>query len=57
MHSKALVCGHSVAGIMGLNPAEDMDVHLVCCVGSSLCDGLITHSGETDRVFVQLRVI
>jgi hypothetical protein len=52
MHSKAMVCGHSIAGIMGLNPAEDMDVHLVCCVDSSLCYGPITHSEETDRVFV-----
>jgi hypothetical protein len=28
--SKAWVCGHSCAGIAGLNPAEGMDVCLLC---------------------------
>ena len=27
--SKAWVCGHSLAGIVGLNPAADMDVCLL----------------------------
>ena len=34
-----------IAGIAGSNPAEGMDVRLlfvVCCVGSGLCDVLIT---------------
>jgi hypothetical protein len=46
--SKALFCGHLVAGITGSNPAEGMNVCLLClyvllpCVGRGLCDGLIT---------------
>ena len=49
------VCGPSIAGIVGLNPAEGMDIHLVfteCCVGSGLCDELIIHSEESYQVFV-----
>jgi hypothetical protein len=40
---KAYVCGCSVAGIAGSNPAEGMDVYLlcVCCVGRGLSDGPI----------------
>ena len=30
--SKARVCGRSFAGIVGSNPAGDMDVHVVCVV-------------------------
>jgi hypothetical protein len=46
--SKALFCGHLVAGITGSNSAEGMNVCLLClyvllpCVGRGLCDGLIT---------------
>ena len=29
LRSKALVCGHSLAGIVGSNPAEGMDVCLL----------------------------
>jgi len=29
--SKALVCGRSLAGIVGSNPVGDMDVNVVCC--------------------------
>ena len=41
---KRWVCGHSLAEIVVLNPAERMDVHCECCVLSSkgLCVGLIT---------------
>ena len=52
--SKACVCGHSIAGIVGSNPAEDMDIRLfcfvVCCVGSGHCDGLITPPEEFYRM-------
>jgi hypothetical protein len=42
-----------VAGIMGLNPAEGMDICPLClcivlpCVGRSLHDRLITRPGES----------
>jgi len=41
--SKVHVYSHSLAGIVGLNPAGGTDVCL-CCVlsGRGLCDGLIT---------------
>jgi hypothetical protein len=47
------------AGIAGSNPAEGMDVRLlclfvVCCVGSGLWDWLITRSEEFFRVCVFL---
>jgi hypothetical protein len=29
--SKARVCGRSLVGVAGLNPAGDMDVCVVCC--------------------------
>jgi hypothetical protein len=29
--SKALVCGRSLAGIVGSNPVGDVDVNVVCC--------------------------
>jgi hypothetical protein len=47
-----------LAGITGSNPAEGMDVCLLClyvvlsCVGRGLCDGLITRPEETYRVSV-----
>jgi hypothetical protein len=52
VRSMAQVCGHSIAGITGLNPAEGMDVNLMCllcvcvcvCVGSTLCKRLVSIS-------------
>jgi hypothetical protein len=50
------VCGRSVAGVAGSNPARGMDVCLLClyvvlsCVGRGLCDGLITRPEESYRV-------
>jgi len=29
--SKALVCGRSLAGMVGSNPVGGMDVNVVCC--------------------------
>ena len=29
-HFKASICGHLIAGIAVSNPAEDMDVRLLC---------------------------
>ena len=52
--SKAWVYGCSLAGIAGSNPAGGMDVSLVnvvCCTGRGLCDGLITRSEESYRLF------
>jgi hypothetical protein len=34
--------GRSTAVITGLNTAASMDVHVLCCVSSGVCDGLIT---------------
>jgi hypothetical protein len=54
--SKAKVCGRLVAGVAGSNPAEGMDVYLLClyivmsCAGRGLCDGLITRPEESYRV-------
>ena len=48
--SKAWVCGHSLAGIVGSNPVGDMDVCLLwvlCVVGRGLCVGLITRPRES----------
>jgi hypothetical protein len=51
-----------VAGVAGSNPAEGMDVCLLCfyvvlsCVGRGLCDGLITRPEESYRM-CQLYVI
>jgi hypothetical protein len=58
--SKAWVCGRSLAGIAGANPAGNMDVCLlweVVLSGSGLCVGLITHPDESYRVCVLLSVI
>jgi hypothetical protein len=52
--SKAWVCGRSLAGIVGLNPAGGVIVCLwysVCVVRWSLCDGLITRPEESYRVW------
>jgi hypothetical protein len=52
---KGLDCGHSIAAIAGSIPAEGMDVSsVVCCVGSGLCDELITRSEESYRVCVSV---
>jgi hypothetical protein len=48
--SKAWVSGHSLAGIVGSNPAGGMDVCLLCVV-RCLCDGLITRPQEFYRVW------
>jgi len=48
--SKLPVCGRSLAGIAGSNPAaEIMFVSCICCVlsGSGLCDGPITYPEES----------
>jgi hypothetical protein len=45
--SKTTVCGHSLAGVSGPNPAEGVDMcPCECCIlsGKGLCDGLITRS-------------
>jgi len=55
MQSKLHVCCHLIAEIMDLNPTESMDVCLmfiVCCVGSSFCDEMITYSVESYQVCV-----
>jgi len=58
--SKAWVCRHLIAGIMGSHPAEGMDVKslvfVVCCVCSCFCNELITHSEESYRSRVCLIV-
>ena len=44
--SKAWVCGHSLAGIVGSNPAGGMDICLVdvvCCQVEVSGVGMITH--------------
>jgi hypothetical protein len=54
--SKAQVYGRLVAGVAVSNPAEGMDVCLLCvyvvlsCIGRGLCDGLITRPEESYRV-------
>ena len=50
MWSKVSVCSHMIAGITGLNHAEDTDICLVfvvCCVCNVPCEGLITCSEES----------
>jgi hypothetical protein len=51
--TKEWVGGHSLEGITGSNPAEDMDVSCECCVlsGTGLCDGPITLPEESYRVW------
>jgi hypothetical protein len=50
--TKASVCGSSVVGIAGSNPAVGMDVYCECCVlsGSGMCDEPITRPEESYRV-------
>jgi hypothetical protein len=51
VRSKALVTDSLTVGIECSNPAELIDVRssvvFVCCIGSGLCDGLITHPEES----------
>jgi hypothetical protein len=55
---KAQVCGRLVAGIADSNPAEDMDVCLLClnvvlsCVGRGIYDGPISRAEKSYRVSV-----
>jgi len=51
--SKAWVCGRSLAGVAGLNPARDLDVPWECCwlSGRGLCVGLITRPEEVYQVW------
>jgi hypothetical protein len=46
--SKAWICGRSLDGIVGSNPASSLDVSCECCVlsGRSLCVRLITLPGS-----------
>jgi hypothetical protein len=50
---KAWVCGRSLFGNAGSIPAGGMRVCRECCVlsGRSLCDGLITRSKESYRIW------
>ena len=49
--SKALVCGRSLGGNVGSDPAWVMDVSCECLLsGRGLCDGLITPV-ESHRVW------
>jgi hypothetical protein len=57
--SKAYVCGRLISGTTVSNPTEGLDVYLLCLlcvVGSSLCDELITLSEEPYRACVCLCV-
>ena len=51
--SKAWVCGRSLAGIGGSNPASSIDVWCECCVlsGRGLCVGLIARPEESYSVW------
>ena len=57
--SKAWVCGHSPAEIMGSNPTGVMNDCFECCVlsGRSLCDEPIARPEEPYRCGVSLCVI
>ena len=55
VRSKAWVGKSSIAGMDCSNPAENLEVRLLCLmcrVGGGLCDGLITISGAYYRVCV-----
>ena len=55
LRSEPSVCSRRIAVISGSNPAECMDIHLLCwlcCVGSGMCDGLITRTQESYRLCV-----
>jgi hypothetical protein len=55
-----LFSSRSIVGIAGSNPADGMHVRCLCllcvCIGSGLCDELITRSEESYGVFVCLIV-
>ena len=59
MRCKACVCDLSLAGILGSNIAEGVDVSCECCVlsGRGLCVGLITNPEKSHRVWCVLSVI
>jgi hypothetical protein len=52
--AKTYVCGRLVAEVASSNPAQSMDVCLLCvvlsCVGRGLCEGLITRPEESYHV-------
>ena len=52
--SKTWVCGCSLTGIVGSNPAGGMDVSCECCVlsGRGLCVGLITRQRSSTGWYV-----
>jgi len=54
--SKVQVWSRLTAGIVGLNPVKGHGRSflgfVVCCVGSSFCNGLITHSKESYKLCV-----
>ena len=52
--SKIGVCGRSLAGIAGSNPAGGMDVSWECCMlsGRGLCEGLISRPEKSYRLSV-----
>ena len=54
VRSMVQVCGRSIAGIAGTNPAEGMDVRvsfvIVCCAGSGLCDELINGKKSLEHI-------
>jgi len=53
--TKAWVSGHSLAAILGSNPAGDMDICFCkCCVlsGTGVCDGPISRQEDSYRVCV-----
>ena len=48
VRSKAMVYAGLTVGVAGSNPAADMTfVFVVCCVGSGLCNKLITRPEES----------
>ena len=54
MRCETQVCGRSIARVAGPNPADCLDVFLVCCVGN--CYELITRSEESYQMCVCLIV-
>lgn len=56
VRSEALICSRLTVGIKGSDPAEYIDVRVLCvlCVvsGSGHCDRLVTRSEEPYRVCV-----
>ena len=60
LQSKAWVCGHSLAGIVGSNPPRDMNVCLlwVLCAVRGFCNGPLPHfRGVLPSVFARMREI